>query len=129
MGVTLEDIATTLLRPTPQPTSADGKAWLMWARDARRQIERRLGDIDALNYLDVEFVIREAVALKVKRPDAAVKIDVAVDDASISRTYEKSAGHVTILDEWWAILTPADDSPRGAFTITPGTRPGTRRCS
>ncbi len=120
MLITLDDIATTLLRPTPANDSVDAKAWTMWADDAERQIERRLGPVDQLEQDDVKYVVREAVALKVKRPDPAVKVDVAVDDGSVSRTYERSAGHVTILDDWWALLTPSSrDRPRGAFTINP----------
>jgi hypothetical protein len=38
-----------------------------------------------------------------------------VDDASSSRVYRSSKGRVTILAEWWDLLSPATES--GAFVI------------
>lgn len=127
MAVDLADIATTLLRSTPASSSAEGRAWVMWVDDARRQIAGRLGDLDALDQANLDYVVREAVALKAKRPDPATKIDVAVDDGSLSKTYEKSAGQVTILDDWWNLLSPGSDA--GAWTIRPaGTGPWCPPC-
>lgn len=119
MTVSIDDVATTLLRPTPPNGSLEANAWAMWIDDAERQIEARLGPLDELDPATLAYVVREAVALKVKRPDPVLKVDVTVDDASTSKTYEKSSGHVAILEEWWAMLTPADDGYRGAFTINP----------
>lgn len=119
MAVGIDDIATTLLRPAASVTDVEELAWGMWIEDARRQIARRLGDLDDLNQDDLDYVVREAVALKVKRPDEARRVDVSLDDASTSRTYERSTGQVTILDEWWALLSPAVDSGAG-FSTRPG---------
>lgn len=116
MAVIPEDIATTLLRPMPDQIVIS--AWEMWIEDARRQIKSRLGDLDLLDQGDLDYVVREAVALKAKRPDGVRKVDVAVDDGSVSKTYEVGTGQVTILDGWWALLTP-DEDERGAFTINP----------
>lgn len=116
MAVTSSDIATTLLRSTASVTDVEDLAWSMWITDAYRQIERRLGSLDDLVGEDVDYVVREAVALKAKRPDEATKVDVSVDDASTSRTYERSTGQVTILDEWWTLLSPAVDSSVGYST-------------
>lgn len=125
MAVDLDDVATTLLRSAPTPSSPEGKAWAMWIDDARRQIQGRLGDLDALDQGTLDYVVREAVALKIKRPDPATKVDVTIDDGSLSKTYEKAAGQVTILDEWWNLLSPGSDA--GAWTIRPaGTGPGCR---
>ena len=47
-------------------------------------------------------------------------MDVAVDDARVSRRYESSTGQITILPQWWDLLTPVDAaSSDGAFTVTP----------
>lgn len=122
MAVDLADIATTLLRAAPEASSPEGKAWAMWIDDARRQIHSRLGDLDQLDQGNLDYVVREAVARKAKRPDSATKIDVAVDDGSLSKTYERSDGLVTILDDWWNLLSPGSDD--GAWTIRPaGTGP------
>lgn len=127
MTVQLSDIAATLMRPTPAEDSVEGKAWTMWLGDAQRQIEARFDDLSKLDPATLDYVLREAVALKVKRPDPVVKIDVAVDDGSTSKTYERGSGQVEILDSWWAMLTPdpGDDYAGGAFTINPF---GNRRC-
>lgn len=125
MAVGLADVATTLLRATPEGLSAEGKAWAMWIADARRQIQARLGDLDQLDQDNLDYVVREAVALKAKRPDPATKIDISVDDSSLSKTYEKAAGQVIILDDWWNLLSPGSDA--GAWTIRPsGTGPACR---
>lgn len=118
MAVTTAQIATTLLRPEPAAGSLDAAAWLMWIEDARRQIKNRLGDLTALDPDDLDYVVREAVALKVKRPDPVKQVAVAIDDGSVSKTYETGAGQVAILDEWWDLLTP-EDTDRSAWTINP----------
>lgn len=123
MAVTSAHIATTLLRPPPALDSLEAQAWEMWIEDARNQITQRFGDIYSLDQATVDYVVREAVALKIKRPDPVLKIDVSVDDGGVSKTYEKGSGQVLILDEWWTMLTPRQDrTSRGAFTITPGRR-------
>lgn len=119
MTVNVSDVATTLLRSPASVTDVEDAAWSMWIEDARRQIARRLGDLSELDQDDLDYVTREAVALKAKRPDEAVKVDISVDDASSSRTYERATGQITILDEWWALLSPAEDSGAG-FSTRPG---------
>lgn len=118
MTVTVDQIATTLLRTAPEAGSIDHAAWTMWIEDARRQIKNRLGELALLDQDNLDFVVREAVALKVKRPDAAKSVAVTVDDSSVSKTYESGAGQVAILPDWWELLTPALDE-RTAFTINP----------
>lgn len=115
---TIDDVALALGVPTPDPASIEAKQWQRWLDWAERQIVRRLGSVDTLNADDVAYVEAEAVALKVKRPDSATQVDVQVDDSRMSKRYESSTGQVTILDEWWAMLTPA--STPTAFTIAPG---------
>lgn len=118
MTVTLDDIATTLLlSPTPAEDSLIGKAWTMWIADAQRQIRSRLGDLDNLDQDNLDYVVREAVAAKARQPDGVTQVSMTVDDGSVSKTYSRSTGLVTITDDWWALLSPTKLDDRGAFTI------------
>lgn len=127
--VTPDDVAVTLGRPTPvDPQSATYGQWSVWISDAELLIQSRLGDLAVLDQNILAYVVREAVALKVKNPDPAIQTTTSVDDGSVSKRYEKAGGQITILDEWWAMLTSSedDDAPEAAFTIN--TRPAPRRC-
>ena len=124
MAVTPATIAVALGRATPvDPELAQ---WSMWISDARMLIAARLvgdgtGQVASLDDLDqptLDFVVREAVVAQVKRPDDATTVEIAVDDARSSRTYRSSSGRITILDEWWNLLSPSG-SGRGAFSISP----------
>lgn len=121
--VTPNDVGVTL--GVFSPTDEQVLQWTVWISDAERIIgawARRAGYVYAdLDQADLAYVIREAVALKVKRPDSATQVDVAVDDARVSRQYASGTGQVSILDEWWDLLSPA--STGGSFTITPYAEP------
>lgn len=119
--VTLEQIADEASLPTPESGSQQGRQWSTWIADALLQVSARAGDVSGLDQDMLEYVVRMAVAAKVKRPDSATQVDVSVDDARVSRRYESSTGQVTILPEWWALLGIADES--GAFTVTPSFDP------
>jgi hypothetical protein len=54
------------------------------------------------------------VVAHVRHPDDATQVSVSIDDAQSSRTYKSGRGRVTILDEWWDLLSP--ESPV-AFSI------------
>lgn len=123
MAVTSTDIAITCGLPTPVDGSPTDLQWSMWIDDVRRLIADRLGDLNALDQDNLDYVVREAVALKVKQPDPVVTVAVAVDDASTSKTYQRSSGQLTILDSWWDLLTP-NTRDAGAWTIRPA---GSRR--
>lgn len=114
-------VETSLGRTLTDPERAQVTQWI---GDAELIVGARLGDLAALDQAVLAYVVREAVVLKVKRPDGAVKVDVSVDDASTSRTYERSTGQITILDEWWALLSPGADSGAG-FSTRPGFEPDT----
>ena len=118
MAVTVEDVATTLKRPIMDPLEV--AAVRMWLADAALQIRLRFpGRVDELDPEAVDYVIREAVAAKVKAPDVASRVSVAVDDASVTRDYTKSTGLVTIWDDWWDLLagTLPDATASDAFSI------------
>lgn len=113
MTVTTDIIETALGRA---PYSfAEALQWEMWIADALMLIESRLGDPAELDQAKVDYVVREAVKAHILHPDDATQVSVSVDDASSSRTYRSGKGRVTILEEWWSLLSPAEDG--GAFVI------------
>jgi len=118
MAVTPDDIAVALGRTVPASDSPEFAQWSMWIGDARMLIAARLGDLNELNQDALDYVVREAVAAQVRRPDDATQVAVQVDDGQVSRTYRTGAGRVTIRDEWWDLLSPSD-SKSGAFSIFP----------
>lgn len=121
MAVTPSDVATTLGASCPDPLPVE--QWDMWIGDALLRITiwaAKNGYTGSLDEAVVDYVVREAVAARAVRPDAATQVEVAVDDGRVSRRYEPTTGQVTILPEWWDMLTPADSTTGGgAFTVTP----------
>ncbi len=121
MAVTPSDVATTLGASCPDPLPVE--QWDMWIGDALLRITiwaAKNGYTGSLDEAVVDYVVREAVAARAVRPDAATQVEVAVDDGRVSRRYEPTTGQVTILPEWWDMLTPADSlTGGGAFTVTP----------
>lgn len=115
----LDQIAITLGRPLTDAESAQATLWLA---QARALIKGRLGDLAVLDQDVLAMVLVEAVANRLKQPDAlsSTSKQVSVDDASVqtSASYSKSSGAVDILDWMWDLLTPATQS-RGAFAVEP----------
>ncbi len=118
MAVTPEDIAVELGRAAPSADSIEYAQWEQWISDALMLISARLGNLQDLDQDRLDYVVRQAVAAHVKRPDDATQVAVSVDDGSVSKTYRSSRGRVEIIDDWWALLSPADSSAR-AFSIRP----------
>lgn len=118
MAVTPQEIAVALGRSAPTDGTAEYAQWALWIADARMLIKARLGNLDDLDQDVLDLVVREAVVAQIRRPDDATTVDVKVDDGSVSRTYRSSAGRVTIISEWWDLLSPAA-STSGAFSIRP----------
>ena len=117
--VTLDDVAVAVGRTTPADGSLEARQWVQWMADAKLLIEARRKAVAPAVELDesaVDYVVREAVAAHVRRPDDATTVNVAVDDASVQRTYRSSSGRVAILDEWWDLLGLGGKSGK-AFTI------------
>lgn len=125
MTVTPNDVAVALGRPSPVGPAVG--QWQFWIDSARLLIKARLGDLTLLDQAVLDYVVTEAVAAQVRKPDDATQVDVAVDDARVSRRYSSGTGRVSILDEWWDLLSPEVDSS-GAFTVNPAYVPGVRYC-
>ena len=125
MAVTPADVAVTLGRPAPASGTPEFDQWALWIGNAERAIERRAERLSidplTLDTDDVDMVVREAVAAKVRNPDGIRRTDVAIDDGRISKDYTTGTGQVTILPEWWALLCPEAES--GAFSTRPSFEP------
>lgn len=119
----LAQIATTLGRPLTTPESDQAALWLT---QARAIIKMRLGDVSLLDQDALSMVLVEAVANRLKQPDAlsSTSRQVSVDDASVqtSASYSRSTGTIDILEWMWDLLTPVTQ-PRGAFAVEPGFEP------
>lgn len=121
MTVTPAMIAVKLGRAAPEPGSVTEKQWDMDIDDAMMLISNRaeeLGvDVDTIDEAKIDYVVREAVAAYIKRPDDATQVSITVDDGTTSRSYQSGKGRVTILDEWWKLLGLTDPGDSGAFGI------------
>jgi hypothetical protein len=119
MTVTPDKIAVALGVAAPETGSPMWEQWAMWIDDAVMLINDRATQLsivpDGLEPAKVDYVVREAVAAQVRRPDDATQVTVSVDDGSTSKTYRSGKGRVSILDEWWALLGLTPTS--GAFSI------------
>ena len=117
MSVTPAMLAVALGQAAPGAGSVTEQQWQMWIDDAEMLIEARraLLGAEVPDAAKLDYVVREAVAAHIKRPDDATQVTVSVDDASSSRSYQTGKGRVTILDEWWALLGLVEAS--GAFAI------------
>lgn len=117
MPVTPNMLAVSLGQAAPEPGSVTEQQWQMWVEDAEMLIEARRSTLGAAapDEAKLDYVVREAVAAHIKRPDDATQVTVAIDDGSSSRSYKSGKGRVTILDEWWALLGLVETS--GAFAV------------
>ena len=117
MSVTPAMLAVALGQAAPGAGSVTEQQWQMWIDDAEMLIEARraLLSAEVPDAAKLDYVVREAVAAHIKRPDDATQVTVSVDDASSARTYQTGKGRVTILDEWWALLGLVETS--GAFAV------------
>lgn len=115
MAVTPATIAVALGRTAPEADTPTYNQWDMWIDDARMLIEAKLGDLNALEQIKLDYVVREAVRSHVLKPDDATSVAVAVDDGSETKTYSSSKGRVVIHPEWWDLLAPT--KKRRAYTV------------
>lgn len=109
MAVTVAQVQTTVGRAL---TSEEEAQVALWLDDAAVVIShgpdgKSSIDLSTLDQPTLDLVIREAVADRVKHPDAASKVSISVDDAQTTREYVASSGQLRIRDEWWAMLLPS----------------------
>lgn len=102
---TIEQVATSLQRPAPDPGSPEALAWQMWLDDAELQIKVRYPDLSKLDQDVLAYVERLAVEMKIKNPDPVATRQISIDDGSESSTWTRSSGTVEILPEWWDMLS------------------------
>ena len=117
MAVTVEQVQTTVGRSL---TSAEIDQVTLWIADAAVVIShgpdgKSSIDLSTLDSATLDLVIREAVADRVKHPDAASRVSVFVDDAQTTREYVASSGQLRIREEWWAMLLPSTQGE--AFSV------------
>ena len=110
--VTIDQIEDRLGRPL---TEAEQRQVPLWIEDAEAAIERRMSrlGVSQVDILDRVRVVQKAVTAMARRPDDATRVDIAVDDARVGKTYSSSTGEVTIKDEWWdelGLAEPVTDS-------------------
>lgn len=110
MTVLVPDIETALGRTL---TSTEQGQANQWIADALMLIEARLGDTALLNAGRLDFVVREAVAARFLNPEGYQS--ESIDDYTYRHGTETR--RVTILPEWWELLSPSSAS--GAFSTRP----------
>lgn len=97
---TVSDVETELGRTLSETEAAQVSVWL---DRAERQIVKRLGPVVDLDQGAVQDVETMAVAAKASNPTGAAS--ETIDDYTYRLPTETR--QVTILDEWWALLSPA----------------------
>lgn len=108
MTVAITDIETALGRTLTDSEQAQANQWIS---DALMLVEVRLGDLAELNQSALDYVVREAVVARFRNPDGYQS--ESIDDYTYRHGAETR--RVTILSEWWALLSPNSE----AFTISP----------
>lgn len=110
MSVAITDIETALGRTLSAEEQAQANQWIT---DALMLIEVRLGDTSLLNQQALDYVVREAVVARFRNPDGFQS--ESIDDYTYRHGNETR--RVTILPEWWELLSPSGVS--GAFSTRP----------
>ena len=101
MYATASDVATNLGRSLSAAEEAQAAQWIGWAEST---IQRRLGDLGALDPDTLNMVIVEAVSRRLRMPEPVTQVSVSVDDGNVNKTYSKATGLIDIQPEWWAAL-------------------------
>lgn len=110
-----EMVSDNLGRPLAATEQRQAELWIGWAEKA---IESRMGALHNLDRTTLEMVVTEVVTARLRSPEPVTQVDIQVDDASVSKRYQRSSGLIEILPEWWAALGWRDTAG-GAFTIAP----------
>lgn len=110
----VSDVEIELGRPISDPNeTAQVQQWL---ERAERKIVKRLGPVAALDEDAVRDVEAMAVAAKALNPQGAAS--ETIDDYTYRLPAETR--QVTILDEWWDLLTPAPVIAPGPYVVPLG---------
>ena len=117
-----DDVGANLGRPLSPAETAQARLWIRWTEDI---IEARMGSLATLNQDVLNRVIVEAVTRRLRMPEPLSQASVRVDDASVTKTYQRATGLIEILPEWWEELGWIE-RPRQAFSIRPAYAPGRR---
>lgn len=110
MTVTISDIETALGRTLSSTEQAQATQWIS---DALLLIGARLGDTTLLDQTNLDYVVREAVVARFRNPDGYQS--ETIDDYTYRLPNETR--RITILPEWWDLLSP--DKVSGAFSTRP----------
>lgn len=120
MTVEVSDIETALGRTLTPGEQAQASQWIA---DALMLITVRLGDPSALpNQGALDYVVREAVVARFRNPEGYQS--ESIDDYTYRHGTETR--RVTILPEWWELLSPTGNS--GAFSTRPSFEPDRGPC-
>lgn len=126
MTVTPATIAVKLGQAAPEPGSITERQWQMDIDDAMMLIADRAAsigvDVDTIGEMKLDYVVREAVAAYIKKPDDATQVSITVDDGTSSRSYRSGKGRVDIIDEWWRLLGLTDPSSAFSLDMAPDLR-------
>ena len=119
MAVSVDQIQISVGRPL---TSTEQAQAALWIEDARTIIShgpdgRSTIDLTSVDQATLDLVVREAVADRIKNPDPATKVTIAVDDGSTSREYTAASGQIRIRPEWWAMLLPEEAGQNASIPL------------
>ena len=114
MAVTTVDIGVALGRTLTPAEEAQASQWIA---DALMLIKARLGDPAELDQDALDYVVREAVVARTRNPEGFQS--ESIDDYTYRHGTETR--RVTILPEWWELLSPSRVS--GAFSTRPTFEP------
>lgn len=113
MIVTRQDVEVSLGRSIDSPLEQAQVDW--WIQSAELQIKTRLGDLDVLDQDVLFYVIVEAVAAKATNPEGMQS--ETIDDYTYRLPAETR--RVTILPEWWDMLSPRRRRRSRAYSVQP----------
>lgn len=87
------------------PSSTQTAQWQSWIDQAVYLIGKRVS-LDVVAQDDLDYVVLQSVARHARHPEDSTQVSVAVDDATVQRSYKSGVGRVVIPDEFWALLDP-----------------------
>jgi len=115
---TFEDVAVALGRPISDAAEIAQVGY--WLTGVEIQVKARLGDLTLLDQDVLKYVEVEAVSAKMLNPNGYQS--ETVDDYTYR--FGSESRRVTILDEWWNLLSPTTGS--GTYSIRPYFEPDSR---